>query len=328
MRGTSGHIARSSYCGAPVRPLSYPLTRNEEKSGQSAVTVSAPAKINWVLDLLERRPDGYHELETVGSTIGLCDELAVSLPEPAERAGITLTCDDPSLPTDGTNLVHQAASLLARRAGVRHGVAIHLTKRIPMGAGLGGGSSDAAAALRGLNRLWGLNWSPARLTPIAAAVGSDVPLLLIGGAAVARGRGEFVEPLAFEWPGWVVVAMPGIHAATRDVYAAVRQDDLRAVSDAASAFADGDAARRWTAIELLDRCRNGLEPAAFRRFAELDALHQRLEGRFGRSWRLCGSGSSFFTAWDTAEEAASCAKVVRTEFAIRAEATQPEKSEW
>lgn len=286
-------------------------------SAERTLVVRAPAKINWVLDLLDRRADGYHELETVASCITLADE--VTLAATASSPSITLTCTDASLPTDEANLAFRAAVVLARRAGVRAGASIHLKKRVPVGAGLGGGSSDAAAVLRGLNALWGLDWPIARLLPLAAALGSDVPLLLAGGTGIARGRGEFVEPVRFSWPGVIVVAMPGLYVSTRDVYADVRPDDLRVVSHAGKAFADGQSASRWSACDLLSRCRNGLEAAAFRRFPDLREWSQRLCGRFDRAWRLCGSGSSFFTAWDDEAEAEVCVRIIRTEMGIRAE---------
>jgi 4-diphosphocytidyl-2-C-methyl-D-erythritol kinase len=292
------------------RPLATP-------AGWATHVVAAPAKINWILDVLERREDGYHELETIASTVTLADELAIS--NTGDGSGVTLRCSDESLPTGDANLAHRAATLLARRSGIRSGAHIRLTKRIPAGAGLGGGSSDAAAVLRVLNRLWTLNWSLPRLVPLAAAIGSDVPLLLVGGTAVARGRGEFVEPIAFSWPGWLVIAMPAVHVPTRDIYASVCRGELRGVSDAMAAFPGGDDGMRWTARDLLQRCRNTLEAAAFRRFRELAELQQELERTSGRTWRLCGSGSSMFTAWDTADEADNCVRTVRARFGIRAE---------
>jgi len=284
--------------------------------------VSAPAKVNWILDLLDRRADGYHEVETVSSTIDFADELCIT--ERASGTGLILTCTDGSVPADERNLVYRAVMLLARRAGMQPDFSIHLKKRIPVGAGLGGGSSDAAAVLRALNRLWSLGWSLARLTPLAAAIGSDVPLLLYGGTAVARGRGEFVEPIRFAWPGRVVVAMPGLHVPTATVYASVRPGDLRVVASEPGVFGDVEATARWSAIDLLRNCRNGLEPAAFRAFGRLAELQIELQRIADRPWRLCGSGSSFFTVWDTAEEAAWCATKVREALGIRVETTRVE----
>ncbi len=288
------------------------------------MVVPAPAKINWVLDLLEKRSDGYHELETVASAVGLADELTIA---GNGAAGLALTCSDAALPTDERNLVHRAATLLARRAGIEPNASIHLTKRIPAEAGLGGGSSDAAAVLRALNARWALNWSLARLAPLAAAVGSDVPLMLFGGTAIARGRGEFVEPIDFRWPGWVAIAMPGIPVPTAAVYANVKAEDLRIASGAAPVFADSQAASRWTAADLLERCRNDLEKPAFRQFGALAELQGELQRACGRPWRLCGSGSAFFTAWDEGEEAADCVRKVRERLGIRAEAARVEGTE-
>lgn len=285
-----------------------------------SVVVAAPAKVNWILDVLDRRADGFHEVETVASTIDLSDELAIS--GRADSSGVSLHCNNPSLPSDERNLAYRAAGVFARRAGVTTGVSIRLTKRVPAGAGLGGGSADAAATLRGLNALWRLGWSTARLVPLAAAVGSDVPMLLLGGTVVARGRGEFVEPLPFAWGGRLVVVMPGYEVSTRAVYAEVRPDELRGRSDAAEAFARLIAAAAGGAEPMMRECRNGLEPASFRAFANLATLHAALERTFGRAWRLCGSGSSLFTAWDTDREAADCVQRVRAEFGMRAEAVR------
>jgi len=305
--------------------VAHVIAAAQRAPSSRASAVSAPAKVNWVLDLLDKRADGYHELETVGSTIDLADE--VSTAERADGAGLTLTCTDGSLPTDERNLAHRAAMLLARRAGVPPDVSIHLNKRIPVGAGLGGGSSDAAAVLRALNRLWSLGWSAARLTPLAAAIGSDVPLLLHGGTAVARGRGEFVEPVRFAWPGRVTIAMPGLQVSTATVYASVRPGDLRIVASGVGAFGDAATTAKWTAIDLLRNCRNGLEPAAFRAFGRLAELQLELQRIVDRPWRLCGSGSSFFTVWDTVEEAARCARNVRETLGIRVETTRLEGTE-
>lgn len=271
-----------------------------------AVHARAPAKINWVLDLLDRRSDGFHELETVASVLGLSDELHFEGCSGAE--GVRLTCNDGSLPTDARNLVVRAAMLLSRRGARSPQASIHLEKHIPAGGGLGGGSSDAAVTLRVLNTLWKLNWTTQRLVPLAAELGSDVPILLHGGTVVSRGRGEFVQPLAFEWPGFVVIAMPGLHVPTKSVYGSVQPGDLRGKATAEDDFRDGSDPSRWTAAEFLGRCRNGLEAAAFRCFPALRDCQDVLCRTAGRQWRLCGSGSSFFTLFDTADEAQACAR--------------------
>ena len=153
------------------------------------ITLKAYAKVNLTLEVLGPRDDGYHDIVSILQTIDLADTLTL---EPAET--LMLECDDPSL-RSSDNLVMKAASLLAEATGTRDGARILLSKGIPVAAGLGGGSSDAAAALTGLNSLWGLDLSTDELTPIAAQVGSDVPFFLHGGTAMVQGRGEVVRPL-------------------------------------------------------------------------------------------------------------------------------------
>lgn len=151
----------------------------------------SPCKVNLLLNILGKRPDGFHELETVMHPVNLCDELAF------ERAGdgVTLTCNDATLPTDARNLVHRAAASFLQAAEIGAGVKIHLEKKIPMAAGLGGGSGNAATALLGLNELFGSPLTVEKLDELAAALGSDVPFFLQTKPALATGRGEKIQSL-------------------------------------------------------------------------------------------------------------------------------------
>jgi 4-diphosphocytidyl-2-C-methyl-D-erythritol kinase len=157
------------------------------------LSVCSPAKINLHLEVLGLRPDGFHELAMVMQTIDLVDVLRLA---PTADGRIALHCDHPELPSDGSNLIVRAAELLRARAGLPElGAEIHLRKRIPIGAGLAGGSSNGAAALQGLNTLWGLGHTPAELEALAAELGSDMPYCLAGGTQLCFGRGERLEPL-------------------------------------------------------------------------------------------------------------------------------------
>jgi 4-diphosphocytidyl-2-C-methyl-D-erythritol kinase len=157
------------------------------------LSVYSPAKINLHLEVLGLRPDGFHELAMVMQTIELGDVLRLA---PTADGRIALHCDHPKLPTDGSNLIVRAAELLRARAGLPElGAQMHLRKRIPIGAGLAGGSSNGAAALHGLNTLWGLGHTPAALEALAAELGSDMPYCLAGGTQLCFGRGELLEPL-------------------------------------------------------------------------------------------------------------------------------------
>jgi 4-diphosphocytidyl-2-C-methyl-D-erythritol kinase len=175
----------------------------------------APAKINLVLDVLRKREDGYHEVEMIMTMVDLADRISM---EELPRDTIIISSQAGYIPLDEKNLAFQAARLIKERYGVTKGVYIHLDKRIPVAAGLAGGSSDAAATLRGLNRLWGLGISPYDLQVLGSELGSDVPYCVAGGTAIARGRGEKLEPIASPPQSWVVLAKPPINVSTADVY--------------------------------------------------------------------------------------------------------------
>ena len=176
----------------------------------------ASAKVNLALEVLGKRGDGYHEIATVLQAVDLFDRLTV---ETADT--LSLRADDPELPTDEGNLVMRAARLLQKTAGIEKGARIELQKRIPVAAGLGGGSSDAAATLWGLNRLWGLRWPRARLQDLAVELGMDVPFFLGTGRAVARGRGERLQTLPGGGGYALVLVNPRAPLSTREVYGRV-----------------------------------------------------------------------------------------------------------
>jgi 4-diphosphocytidyl-2-C-methyl-D-erythritol kinase len=179
------------------------------------LVVRAPAKINLTLDVLGRRPDGYHALRSVMQTLELHDTLELR-PAPAIR----FACDVPALAGED-NLVPRAARLLRTATGYAGGVDVTLHKRIPVNAGLGGGSSDAAATLLALNRLWGLALTPERLAELGAALGSDVPFFFYAPLALVSGRGEVVEALPPAPPAFVVLLQPPCGLSTAQVFAAL-----------------------------------------------------------------------------------------------------------
>ncbi|MBB6674901.1 4-(cytidine 5'-diphospho)-2-C-methyl-D-erythritol kinase [Cohnella nanjingensis] len=184
----------------------------------------APAKINLLLDVLRKRDDGYHEVEMIMTMVDLADRLEM---EELPRDQIVLSSQAGFIPLDEKNLAFQAARLIKERYGVRKGVYIHLDKQIPVAAGLAGGSSDAAAALRGLNRLWELGLSVRELEELGAELGSDIPFCVRGGTAVARGRGEQLESISPPPACWVVLAKPPINVSTADVYGKLRANEIR-----------------------------------------------------------------------------------------------------
>lgn len=259
----------------------------------------AYAKVNWALEVLGRRADGYHEIVSVIETIGLYDTVEVSAADE-----LTLRCSIAELETPD-NLAFRAASLLRQACGHRSGAAIRIEKAIPLAAGLGGGSTDAAAALQALNELWGLGLPVESLGDIGAKLGSDVPFFVGGGAALVRGRGERVEPLTSPPQCWLVLlpTTAAIPDKTRTMYSRLTP----------ATFTSGAAA-----LALADRFRAG-RPAgdddivnAFDEIADdvFDGLRERrrrIAATCGRRAHLAGSGPSLFVLADGEVEARALA---------------------
>ena len=273
----------------------------------STLSVFSPAKINLFLAITGRRADGFHELVSVVAQVGFGDTLRMQEtgdpPTPRLRRGeqeaeYSLECDDPVVPVDGTNLVLRAAKAFADATGSQGGVHFRLEKRIPVGAGLGGGSSNAVAALRALNQLAGGPLDAARLAEVAAGLGSDCPLFLHDGPVVMRGRGERVEALptgaAARLRGRrVLIFKPEFRISTAWVYARMAAEAPRHYLSAAEAetrLAAGIAGDA-PAEELLF---NNMEGVAFAKFLALPVLLDALRGEFGLAARMSGSGSACF----------------------------------
>jgi 4-diphosphocytidyl-2-C-methyl-D-erythritol kinase len=278
----------------------------------------APAKLNLHLRVGPRdEASGYHPLSSWLCTIGLFDTLTIR-PSDGPDAPIILSCDDPTLPCDSSNLVLRAALALAQRATPQRRCGIFLAKRIPIGAGLGGGSSDAARTLLGLNRFWNLGLPLTELHPIAAQLGSDVPFFLHGPSSICTGRGEIVRPTAApKRARWAVLILPGFALSTAQVYA--RFDQLRLGDVGSQAQPPWQEWADLSAEPLLSRLRNDLEPAAFAIRPELGNLRDALEASLGRVIRMTGSGSALFTLFDDRRGAeTAAAQIVREHPSLRA----------
>ncbi|MDP4085440.1 MAG: 4-(cytidine 5'-diphospho)-2-C-methyl-D-erythritol kinase [Bacillota bacterium] len=177
--------------------------------------VKAPAKINLSLDVLHKRPDGYHEVEMIMTTIDLADRVELCL---LDENKIDIFSHNRFVPDDHRNLAYQAAQLLKERYQIKKGVSIAIEKNIPVAAGLAGGSSDAAATLRGLNKLWNIGLSLDELADLGAEIGSDVSFCVYGGTALAKGRGEKITELSSPPTSWIILAKPFVGVSTAEVY--------------------------------------------------------------------------------------------------------------
>lgn len=236
------------------------------------MTVAAHAKINWTLEVLGVRSDGYHEIRSIVLPIPLHDTVTLDVaPE------ITCCMNDPDghlpdVPPE-ENLAYRAAVALKEFTGCAHGVRIAIEKRIPIGSGLGGGSADAAAVLNGLNELWGVNLSTKQLGEIAIGIGSDVPALVLGGPVLMEGRGDKVRPYAEQGDlpdlERIVVFTPGLFSSTSAVYREFRDSDCGC-------------------------CRNDLQPAAIRLYPGIGDAIRHLEGQGLQRVTMSGSGSAVY----------------------------------
>lgn len=265
----------------------------------------APAKINLTLDVLGKRTDGYHELETIMQTISLGDTVELS-----EAFNIGITCNQPEVPSGLDNLAYQAAALISRYAGVKRGVHIHIHKRIPVAAGLAGGSTDAAAVLRGLNKLWQLNYSYDILHNLAATLGSDVAFCLRGGTALGKGRGEQLTPLTPIPTCGVVLVKPPFAVSTKDVYTRYNTNVKQPPMTETMIKALQTANRR----NVMEAIGNMLERTTLSLHPEISNLKAELLSAGAEAVLMSGSGPTIFGLTDSIKSARLVAQRMPKEY--------------
>ena len=274
---------------------------------------NSPCKVNLLLNILGRRADGFHELETVMQPVNLFDRLQFT----RGGSGIQLTCSDPGLPTDSSNLVHRAATAFLQQAGIKDSMGIHLEKKIPMAAGLGGGSGNAATTLLALNELFGHPLALAQLGPIAASLGSDIPFFLQDKPALAVGRGENVSPLepfrALQGAAFLLIH-PGFGIATAWAYTELARFP---------AALNGQPGRARQLIELLnttDLARagaafyNSFEAPALEKYPLLALYQDFLRAQGAAATLMSGSGSTTFAIARNEADARRLEEQVQSKF--------------
>jgi 4-diphosphocytidyl-2-C-methyl-D-erythritol kinase len=270
---------------------------------EDIIKLPAFAKINLGLRVLGRRADGYHEIRTVFQTVTLCDRLTF---EATADARLELTCTDPDIPTDESNLVLRAAKALRERYGVSRGARVRLEKSIPAGGGLGGGSSDAAATLLALSHLWGLNRDAGELSELGARLGADVPFFFTGGTALGTGTGTAIEPLEDAPKTHLVVVTPAVRVSTAKAYEALGAPALTkanglvnlSVSRTEADFRDS----------LCDVMSNDFEAVVVRLYPEIGRARDALLGAGAVRASLSGSGSSVYGLFESGWEAGRAAR--------------------
>ncbi len=266
-------------------------SESEAAHSSPGLIVFAPAKINLILRILDRRPDGYHNLWSIMQTVALKDEIRLQTCH--ETRDIRLRCESEGLANDHGNLVYRAARAVLDRARADVGLDIELKKMIPMGAGLGGGSSDAAATIVGLNRLLRLHWSRTQMAEVGQSLGSDVPFFLFAPTAVVSGRGEMVKPVTLRQRRWTVLVNPGFGIETKWAYQELTtgRKGIRPLTELQMRL-DGQSETDWQ--EVAAAAENDFEPSIFAKYGLLSEVKHTLLTLGAEAALLSGSGATVF----------------------------------
>jgi 4-diphosphocytidyl-2-C-methyl-D-erythritol kinase len=260
------------------------------------IKARAAAKINLYLDVLRRRSDGFHDVETLYQPVSLWDELSFEM----TPAGIEVEGDNPSIPWNEDNLCHRAAALILEKSGAKGGVRITVAKGIPPGAGLGGGSSDAAATLLAMNELFQCGFSKEELLPSSLALGSDVPFFIFGSSAVGRGRGELLEGVPGLPGGWILIVKPDVTVSTKWAY---QNFNLLLTKDRGGATLTAllEGIQRFPAVGL--ETWNSFQAGAVEHYPSISGILAALRNEKPILSSLSGSGSACFAVFEVESRA-------------------------
>ena len=260
---------------------------NNNNHTKNVISLKAPAKVNLFLEILGKRDDGFHEIETIMQEIDLADSLQFE----ETQEGVKLECNDKNIPVNQDNLVCKAANLILKECGIKKGVLINLEKNIPVGAGLGGGSSDAATTLKALNSLWKVGLNNEELIEFAAKLGSDIPFFINGKTALCRGRGELITPVEVRNRMDYIILFPRVHISTETIYKNLKIDLTKKRKDV-SFFLD---ALKYSEVASISKLLfNRLEEIIFATYPDLLQVKSTLESFGFCGLSISGSGSAFF----------------------------------
>lgn len=261
------------------------------------VSEKAYAKINLSLDVLRRRPDGYHEVKMIMQTVGICDILTIAK---SEKKDISLRVGNAPLPCDRSNLIYKAAEMVIQQFQLQQGVEITLEKKIPIAAGMAGGSSDAAAMFRGMNRLFGLGMSLQDMQKLGVKIGADIPYCIMGGTALSEGIGEVLSPLPAPPEAYLVIAKPDIDVSTKFVYENLHADTLTMHPDV-----DGmvQALKAGDLGGITDRMGNVLETVTENAYPVISDIKELMKRRGAENALMSGSGPTVFGIFKEKAEA-------------------------
>ena len=280
----------------------------EGAAPEEEIIVQAPAKVNLCIRVLDRLPNGYHELWSLMHSVDLFDQLRIRLNPDHHR--IQLTCNDAALPVDQRNLVYRAAEGVLRRVEQPVGVDIELQKAIPLAAGLGGGSSDATAAIYGLNQLLKLGWGVSEMCEVGAEFGSDIPFFFQAPCAIVRGWGQEVTPCMIEGKRWVVLVNPGFPIQTQWAYEQLAS--LRAeISPLKPWTQEISVALRVSWEEVIEAMENDFEQPLFPVYPILEFMKEKLRILGAQAALLSGSGATVFGVFDGPEVAQAASAQLR-----------------
>ena len=267
--------------------------------------LKAMAKINLGLDVLGKREDGYHEVRMIMQTIRMYDILDI---RKTKRPGIVLTTNLPFIPTDSRNLVYKAAEMLMEEFEIEEGLSIKLRKFIPVAAGMAGGSSDAAAALVGINRLFKLGLSQKELMDRAVNIGADVPYCVMRGTALAEGIGEKLTRITQVPDCFVLIGKPGINVSTKAAYESLQLDKISSHPDIDGMIGDIE---RGDILAMTQKMGNVFEPGIIEKYPVIGEIKALMESHGALKAMMSGSGPTVFGIFDDREKMEAAAEVLR-----------------